>query len=99
MLEYLLVMSEIFKPVPEKEKGALGPIDDLNRLSYRVTKPAAIISGIGAFIGVPYAALALIITAPLAVLDKGQLEVSKWLRRKVKGGEMKAGQEVTLSGT
>ncbi len=91
-------MTEILKPVPKKEKGALGPIDDLNRLSYRITKPAAIISGIGAFIGVPYAALALIISAPFAVLDKGQLEASKWLRRKVIGGEMRAGQEVALSG-
>ena len=80
---------------PAGEEGALGPIDTFNRASYRISKPAAVVSGVALIAGIPLAGLAFAATGLWAGSDKLQIEGSKWARRKFKG-DMKPGQEVRI---
>lgn len=80
---------------PKGEEGILGPIDTYNRASYRISKPAAVVSGVALLAGIPLAGLALIATGAWAGTDKLQIEGSKWARRKLKG-DMKPGRPVHL---
>ncbi len=83
------------RPKPGEE-GVLGPIDTYNRASYRISKPAAIVSGVALLAGIPLAGLALVATGAWAGSDKIQIEGSKWARRKLKG-DMKPGRPVHLA--
>lgn len=78
------------------EEGAFGPYDNLNRLSYKASKPAALISTGALLIGVPMAGIALMATGIWAGSDKIQLETSKWIRRKF-SGDMKPGKAVQIA--
>jgi hypothetical protein len=69
------------KPPPD-EKGVLGPIDQVNRFSYRFSKPAAIGTGV-ATLFVPAVWPAFLVTGVWAGGDKAAIEGSKWARRKL----------------
>ena len=86
---------ESSKP-PKGEEGVLGPIDTFNRASYRISKPAAFISGAAVLIGVPMARITFMATGLWAGSDKLQIEGSKWLKRKNKK-DMKPGREYALA--
>lgn len=77
------------------EEGALGPIDTYNRISYSISKPAAIVTGVGALAGVPFAVPLFLFAGAVAGVDKLQLEGSKWLKSKLK--TMKPGKEYPLA--
>jgi hypothetical protein len=83
------------KPKSPAEEGAFGVYDEGNRISYSITKPAAIVTGIAAVGGLPFAGPLFVGSAFLAGTDKGQLEISKWVRRRTRGN-MRRGEAVTF---
>jgi hypothetical protein len=86
---------ESSKP-PPGEEGVLGAFDTYNRASYRITKPAAIVTGVATLVA-PEVLPVFLIAGGLAVGDKLQIKGSQEARQRLnRKGAAKYSEHMTV---